>query len=454
MTRITPVLTALVAAAVIAGGCGFEHARTPLVPTSTDGAGNNTPNPVLTPSLIGLWSSNGAAALPSTDSCGNFQYQITNQTGNSITGTFSGLCGQDIAITGQASGQLNGASVPLTVTGSATLPNTPTPCAFTLSGTGTVEDNGNTLRIPFNGTTCFGPVSGVEVLRRPQAQAQQPISAPSLVSPSANAHLDTTQPRLTVTNAPRAGAVGPVVDYQFEVANDEAFASPFGSWNVPEQANETSLVLPQALAYSQVYYWRVRATDGTPGAWSITRAFQAPNPPAAPAPPSTPAGNGQDAIDLRQAVITGASPRDVAFWPVTTRLNVLDFRTNGVYVEFSKKQGAGRWPDVVPPGWDGALQYTLWMVVKINGQWYTSGGVEYWYGLDRQGGPPADFARNWYYSPAVWGPLASHQPSVGEQVGFFVTAGDSRAKDVRSVTERSNVVIVPFPSNAGARYQF
>ena len=91
MTRITPVLTALVAAAVIAGGCGFEHARTPLVPTSTDGAGNSTPNPVLTPSLIGLWSSNGAAALPSTDSCGNFHYQITNQTGNSITGTFSGL---------------------------------------------------------------------------------------------------------------------------------------------------------------------------------------------------------------------------------------------------------------------------------------------------------------------------------------------------------------------------
>ena len=71
------------------------------------------------------------------------------------------------------------------------------------------------------------------------------------------------------------------------------------------------------------------------------------------------------------------------------------------------------------------------MVVKVNGQWITAGGVEYWHGLDRQGGPPSRFASNWYYSPQVWGELASHQPAPGEQVGFFVTAGDQRAKDVR-----------------------
>ena len=45
-------------------------------------------------------------------------------------------------------------------------------------------------------------------------------------------------------------------------------------------------------------------------------------------------------------------------------------------------------------------------------------------------------------------------PPSGEQVGFFVTAGDARAKDVRAVTERSNVVMVPFPSDGGAYYPF
>jgi hypothetical protein len=63
-------------------------------------------------------------------------------------------------------------------------------------------------------------------------------------------------------------------------------------------------------------------------------------------------------------------------------------------------------------------------------------------------------AGNWYYSPGVWSELATHQPAPGEQVGFFVTAGDQRAKDVRAVTARSNVVLVPFPSDGGAYYPF
>ena len=100
----------------------------------------------------------------------------------------------------------------------------------------------------------------------------------------------------------------------------------------------------------------------------------------------------------------------------------------------------------MPPGWDGGIQYTLWAVEQINGQWITAGGVEFWKGLARQGGPPSRLAANWYYSPGVWGELAGHQPAPGEQVGFFVTAGDQRAKDVRIVTARSNVVLIPFPS--------
>jgi hypothetical protein len=79
----------------------------------------------------------------------------------------------------------------------------------------------------------------------------------------------------------------------------------------------------------------------------------------APAPP--PSNPGGDAIDLHQATISGGSPGDVANWPVTARLTVLDFQASGVAVQFTKKDGPGRWPDVVPPGWDGALQYTLWM---------------------------------------------------------------------------------------------
>ncbi len=172
----------------------------------------------------------------------------------------------------------------------------------------------------------------------------------------------------------------------------------------------------------------------------------APQPSPAPAPaPSGPT----DAIDLHQATITGGSPADIADWPITTTITGMDFG-NGVRIDFSKKDGPNRWPDVTPPGWDGPLQYTVWMVVNVNGQWYTAGGVEFWYGLDRSGGPASQFAYNWYYSPQVWGPLANHQPAPGEQVGFFVSAGDARAKDVHIVRERSNVVSMGFPTDGSS----
>ena len=68
---------------------------------------------------------------------------------------------------------------------------------------------------------------------------------------------------------------------------------------------------------------------------------------------------------------------------------------------------------------------------------------------------------DWNFAPGEqafdssdWSELATHQPSVGEQVGMFVTAGDQRAKDVRAVTERSNIVLIPFPSDGGGYFPF
>lgn len=442
---------AVAAASVLAAGCGFEHSTNVLVPTSVNGnsgAGTSNANTAATPSLVGLWAANPLPALPSPSTCGNFQFQIASQTASAISGTFTGVCGGGLTASGNASGQLNGTAVAITVNGTATMPGIPS-CSFTLTGNGAIEDNGDTLRVPFTGTTCLGPVSGTEVLHRPQPEVHVTFDAPTPVSPAPNAFISALRPKFTVTNAARTGPVG-AVSYQIEVASDEAFTSTFATWTVAEQANQTSFDTPKDLAYSKVYYWHVRASDPTTtGPWSGTLALQVQDAPA-PAPTSA----GQDAIDLHQVTVVGGSPRDVANWPATARLTALDFQSSGVAVHFTKKDGPGRWPDVVPPGWGGALQYTLWMVVNVNGRWYTAGGVEYWYGLGRSGGAPSDFSRNWYYSPQVWGPLASHQPAVGERVGFFVTAGDARAKDVRSVVERSNVVVVPFPSNGGAYYPF
>ena len=100
---------------------------------------------------------------------------------------------------------------------------------------------------------------------------------------------------------------------------------------------------------------------------------------------------------------------------------------------------------------------TLWIALDIGGHWYTSGCIQYWRGLDRNGGPPSGYAANWYYDANRWAPMTGVQPAPGEPVGFFVTAGNARNITDSSgsiVYERSNVVVVPFPTDAGATFTY
>jgi hypothetical protein len=140
-----------------------------------------------------------------------------------------------------------------------------------------------------------------------------------------------------------------------------------------------------------------------------------------------------------------ASP-DPSSWPRTTTITSGDVFAN---FQFSKKDGGGRWPDVVPPGWAGPLQYTIWLFMRVNNQWCASGIVQAWYGRVN----PSDIsiacqnqiARNWVYG-AQWGPMMRRQPRVGEEIGFMVTAGNQRFQNDRIVQERSNIVFCNMPN--------
>jgi hypothetical protein len=115
----------------------------------------------------------------------------------------------------------------------------------------------------------------------------------------------------------------------------------------------------------------------------------------------------------------------------------------------------GFWPDYTPPGWGGPIQYTVWAVVNIGGQWYTSGFIQMWRTRGYTGAPIiSDFAVNWAYD-SRWGPMMGHQPHAGEQMGFFVTAGDARGVGtVTSVRERSNVILVTLPAGDSGSFSY
>lgn len=270
------------------------------------------------------------------------------------------------------------------------------------------------------------------------------INVPGLTAPPPNSTVLAVRPTFTLANASRSGPVG-AITYLIELADSDSFSNKVATWTAAESPNQTNLISPVDLGYGKVYYWHARAYDPTTlGPWSNTQAFQMlaePAPVYTPGPPSGgPAPN--DAINLHAAVIHN-SP-DVSNWAVTTSLSRLDLTPSGAHVVFDKQSS---WPEVVPPGWTGGIQYTLWIVLNINGQWHASGCIEYWRGLDRNGGPPSEYAMNWYYDAIRWGEMVGHQPQPGETVGFLVTAGDARNNGDALVHERSNVVFVPFPAD-------
>jgi len=283
------------------------------------------------------------------------------------------------------------------------------------------------------------------------------IAAPILVSPIHGATIATTHPTFTLTNAVRSGSVG-TVKYYVQASDTSTFAKTL-TWSVPEQPTQSSITVPQDFPVSKKFFWRAVASDGTTtGPWSITESFTTPasngggapppSGPPPPPPPSAPPGTGADQINLSLASVY-AAPSDIASWPATGKITRLQMAPRGSPIAGLSFQftTSNSWPDYVPPGWTGGLQYTVWAVVNISGRWYTSGFIQMWRGRPSTGGPIlTDFAKNWAYD-SRWGPMKGHQPVPGEEMGFFLSAGSARGETtVTSRRERTNVVLVRLPA--------
>jgi hypothetical protein len=149
------IFAIVVAAAVAATGCiGFERKSTITGPSSTGPA-----------ALMGSWASASSSVIPSASTCVDFKWNATEQTATSAMGSFSATCAGGLKVAGTASGTLTGTTVAWGANGTATGPETGgIACAITL--TGTAELGANSIRVPYSGSTCLGPVSGVEILNK------------------------------------------------------------------------------------------------------------------------------------------------------------------------------------------------------------------------------------------------------------------------------------------------
>ncbi len=128
---------------------GYDRTST-LGPSSTGIAG-----------LLGNWTSSNL--IPSANACTDFKWNVTQQTGNTASGTFSATCTGDLKVNGTANGTLSGSTVTWNAQATASVPGLPS-CPISL--TGTAELGVDSIRVPYSGDTCLGKVSGTEVLRK------------------------------------------------------------------------------------------------------------------------------------------------------------------------------------------------------------------------------------------------------------------------------------------------
>ena len=283
------------------------------------------------------------------------------------------------------------------------------------------------------------------------------IQAPVLTSPVNNVTTDNTRPTFTFNDAVRTGPAG-TITYVIEVADSDTFANKLAIWTFGETANQTSLAAPGDLPAGKQLFWHARASDGTTtGPFSSTAVFNTPA--AVVVPPPVPSGGGGglgnalDQLNLSQATVYGGSPADIASWPITTQITGISMGSCNVGQAFAFS-AQSFWPDA-QFGSDGSLQYTVWAVINHGGHLETSGFIQMWRGRPSTGAPilPASCGwDNWAYG-GRWGPMASYNPQAGDQIGFFVSAGNARGvSDVTSVRERSNVVLVTLPDSGYVSY--
>lgn len=142
-------VTSLCLVATLAAGCIEFERQSSLGPSGTG-------------ALVGNWTS--GSLVPQPNQCSDFKWNVTEQNGNSASGTFSASCAGDLTLTGTAQGTLNGSVITWTAQANATAPGLSATCPISLAGT--AELLVDSIRIPYSGTTCLGPVSGVETLKK------------------------------------------------------------------------------------------------------------------------------------------------------------------------------------------------------------------------------------------------------------------------------------------------
>ena len=254
---------------------------------------------------------------------------------------------------------------------------------------------------------------------------QVTMTVPQVMSPTNNGTTG-NMAHFSVANTVTSNAVRPI-NYVYEISRNAAFTDKVETGTVPEGDGQTSWDSKTDLGSGNSYYWRVWAadSDGNVSETSAVTPFRT------------------VAFDPKAARFWNNPP--IGSWAETAKITMVDFSNGLVEVDFDRRDGPNRWPDV--PFGTGNLEYTLGLCGNLGGQWHCSAAIQFWYGRELgAGGGMWNIADDWYYD-VRWGTMAGWQPKQGETVAVFVASGNLRDSNNWKIEERSNFLLIPWGTN-------
>jgi hypothetical protein len=258
------------------------------------------------------------------------------------------------------------------------------------------------------------------------------VNAPQLVSPASGA-ATTGRPALTVINAPRSGPAGPLT-YRFELANNNTFSPVVTTANVAETAGQTTYQPFQALPANRTFFWRVTAIDqanNISGPASATGSFVT-----------------SLTLDLNQVVYVRGP--NVASWPQSAIIQSVEQDGNaatGGAMCIAWTTPFSIWPSVPFLGDETVpVNANQWYLANIGGTWYAGAGE--WLRSDR------GFCKSGQGTQTIgpdggWAPpMNTWVPKRGELVGYMITTPARTYPGMKTIDERSDVVLVPWKDSS------
>jgi hypothetical protein len=252
------------------------------------------------------------------------------------------------------------------------------------------------------------------------------LSTPNALSPLSGGTAD-QKPVLTVSNVTRTGPTGTIA-YRFEIAASTAFSPIVTSGTVAEGGNgSTSFTPSTTLAADTTFYWRAQAVDADN---SATSAYSTPQ-------------SFSTVLSIDLSTVNYQRFVDVSSWPITNRIISVDQDGGDGHICIDHEK-SGVWPAVafVDPG--AEIEANQWYFARINGQWYAGAGEWVRPGqICKTGQTSGEIGKD-----GTWGgPMDTWIPKRGELVGYMMTTPARNWPDMRTLDERSNIVVLPWRVN-------